>query len=192
MQTKELSADLEDIQRRLHPRLAREAALEDLNSLFRSARPPEPLPSGFLAGSVVTTTIARPLDAFSRWLKSLYMPWLGKTFDPDRAAGTNVLKPAARSQMKVLWPKYEPRETPGGTLEAFSFTTRIAPGRLDPTVDVLKIDYDLDENPSFIVRHVLDELVQIDDDLYLGKILYRMRNATTAVGFFCLRSETSA
>jgi hypothetical protein len=34
---------------------------------------------------------------------------------------------------------------------------------------VLKIDYDLNGNPLFTVRRVLDELVQIDDNLYLGK-----------------------
>jgi hypothetical protein len=34
---------------------------------------------------------------------------------------------------------------------------------------VLKIDYDLAENPGLSIRRVLDELVQVDDGFYLGK-----------------------
>ncbi len=185
-------ADLDDIERRLQPRLVREAALDDLNELFRSGHPPEPPPSGFLSGALVATTVARPLDALAGRLKDVYMPWLGKSFAPERGEGINVLQSSARSHMKVLWPAYEPRETTNSTLEAFSFRTRVAPGALDPNVDVLKIDYDFEANPSFIIRNVLDELVQIDDGLYLGKILYRMRNATSAIGFFSLGSGNGA
>lgn len=188
MQTKEASADLDDIQRRLHPRLVRKAALDDLNDLFRSARAPEPPPDGFLAGSLIATTIARPVDSFVGWLKDLYMPWLGKSFDATQQQGSNVLKSSARSQMKLLSRNHEPRPTPEGTLEAFPFKTRVAPGALDPNVDVLKIDYDFEANPSFIIRHILDELVQIDAGLYLGKVIYRRRNAASAMGFFSLSS----
>ena len=166
----------------------RATALSDLDQLFRSGRPPEPLPRGFLPGSLVTMSLNRPTDAFVRWLGDLYMPWLGKSFDPDAERGTNVLKPGARSQIKLLWRNYEPTTADDGTLAAFPFTTRIGPGQLDPQVDVLKIDYDIDPNPTFLIRHLLDELVQIDDDLYLGKILYRLRNAWHAIGFFSLRA----
>ena len=192
MQTKELSADLDDVERRLHPRLVREAALEDLNDLFRSGRPPDPPPTGFLAGALVATTVTRPLDALARKLKDVYMPWLGKSFDRDKHEGVNVLKANALKPMKLLRPSYEPESQHGERVEAFPFRTRLAPGAIDESVQVLKIDYDFDANPSFLIRHVLDELVQIDDDLYLGKILYRMRNATSAIGFFSLRSETAA
>jgi hypothetical protein len=34
---------------------------------------------------------------------------------------------------------------------------------------VLKIDYDLPQNPAFSIRRVLDELVQVADGVYLGK-----------------------
>ncbi len=34
---------------------------------------------------------------------------------------------------------------------------------------MLKIDYDLDGNPAPTIRRILDELVQLDHNLYLGK-----------------------
>lgn len=183
------SQRLSDITRRLQPRVMRASALGELDELFRSGRPPEPGPRGFLPGELVTMAMTRPTDAFVRWVSGMYMPWLGKSFDPENESGINLLRPGARSQMKVLWRGYEPRRNEDGNLEAFPFKTRVGPGRLDPQVDVLKIDYDFDANPDFIIRHILDELVQIDDDLYLGKILYRLRDSWHAIGFFSLHSS---
>lgn len=166
--------------------------MDDLNDLFLSGRPPRPHPDGFLSGSLVATTVARPVDSFARWLSGLYMPWLGKTFHADEQTGINRLEPSARSPLKLLWRNYDPKVTTEGALEAFPFTTRIAPGVLDPNLDVLKIDYDMKGNPSFVIRQLLDELVQIEDGVYLGKILYRTRNTWRAVGFFSLRSGSSS
>ena len=57
----------------------------------------------------------------------------------------------------------------------------------DPDRSVLKIDYDLEENPSLTVRRVLDELVQIDDNLYLGKAHVRWWwNRWQTVAYFSL------
>ena len=183
-------SDLPEIQKRLQPKTVRAEALAELDELFRGGGPPDPQPNGFLPGDLVTMSLTRPSDAFVRFVSSHYMPWLGKSFDRDANEGINVLKPVARSQMKVLWRHYEPRPNADGNLEAFPFRTRIAPGALDPNVDVLKIDYDFEANPKFIIRHILDELVQIDDGLYLGKILYRTRNAWHSIGFFSLRDPS--
>jgi hypothetical protein len=51
----------------------------------------------------------------------------------------------------------------------FTFRTYAAPGLADPDRTVLKIDYDLAGNPSLTIQRVLDELVQISENLYLGK-----------------------
>lgn len=182
---------LSDIQKRLRPKAVRADAIAELDALFRDGTAPDPQPDGFLPGELVTMSLTRPTDAFVRSLTGLYMPWLGKKFDRDANEGINILKPAARSQLKVLWRSYEPQVAPDGNLEAFPFRTRIAPGAIDPNVDVLKIDYDFEANPSFIIRHILDELVQIDDGLYLGKILYRTRNSWHPIGFFSLRDPSS-
>jgi hypothetical protein len=55
------------------------------------------------------------------------------------------------------------------TYRGFAFQTYTAPGLFDTDRTVLKIDYNLKENPALTVRRVLDELVQLDDGLYLGK-----------------------
>ncbi|MBE7551001.1 MAG: hypothetical protein HS126_08000 [Anaerolineales bacterium] len=43
------------------------------------------------------------------------------------------------------------------------------PGLADPDRQVLKIDYDLLGNPRLSIRRILDELVQVENDFYLGK-----------------------
>ncbi len=181
------SDPLAEIRARLAPEVMRERALADLEELFRGGSVPTPSPSGFQPGTLVTTSVARPLDSFVRRVTRMYMPWLGKSFDPARSEGVNVLRRAARSQLKALWPSYEPREA-DGKLEAFPFRTRVAAGAIDPDVQVLKIDYDWDVNPSFAIRRILDELVQIDDGFYLGKILFRTGRAWRPIGFFSLRN----
>ena len=182
------SDPLAHVEQQLEPRLVRQKALRELNDLFRSGRNPSPPPEGFLRGSLVTMSVSRPSDAIVRAVARSYMPWLGKSFDPSASTGTNVLKGSARSQIKALWRSYTPRETPDWNLEAFDFKTRVAPGELDPDVNVLKIDYDHDGNPDFLVRNLLDELVQIDDGVYLGKILFRWRDSWRNIGFFSLRT----
>jgi hypothetical protein len=178
---------LADIRMRLEPDAMRARALDELNDLFRSGSPPEPPPSGFQAGTLVTMSLAKPVDSLARRVSKLYMPWMGKSFDVEKSEGINILKKSARSQVKVLWPSYEPREA-DGRLEVFPFKTRVEPGALDPDVQVLKIDYDFEANPSFLIRRILDELVQIEDGFYLGKILYRTRSDWHPIGFFSLQN----
>jgi hypothetical protein len=177
---------LEQLTAQLDPRLAHQAAVLELDSMFRAGRSPEPDPEGFLPGRVVTTSVATAVDNVGRWLSNAWMPWLGKAFDPQNNRGINVLTTSARTPMKALWPSYEPvRETAHG-IEAFPFKTRRAPGELDSDVEVLKIDYDFDENPNFVIRRVLDELVEVDPGFYLGKILYRWKDSFRRIGFFTL------
>lgn len=88
--------------------------------------------------------------------------------------------------MRVLWPGYVPERELADRIEAFPFRTRIAPGELDPETDVLKIDYDFEANPDLILRRILDELVEVDDGLYLGKILFRRSGKWMPIGFFTL------
>ena len=70
------------------------------------------------------------------------------------------------------------RRTPGyrgfvpdgpDTYRAFAFRTYVGPGKLDRDWQVLKIDYDLPENPRWTICRVLDEVVQVGDGRYLGK-----------------------
>lgn len=179
---------MSEVRTLLRPSAIRERAISDLDELFRSGSAPDPSPDGPLSGELLTTTVARPADASVRAIASLYMPWLGKSFDREAQTGINLLKPNSRKLLKVAWPNYEPVREMADRLEVFPFRTHIAPGAVDPGLSVLKIDYDSDANPAFMIRRILDELVQIDDGLYLGKILFRTKKAWQPIGFFSLRA----
>jgi hypothetical protein len=171
---------------RLNPRRARAAVIDELNQLFREGTAPDPAPDGLLRGRAVSSTISPTLDALGRRMAAIYMPWLGKKFDSGAGGGINVLTASALRPMKIFWPSYEPAHIYVDRVEAFPFTTRVDAGAVDPGLRVLKIDYDFDANPSFIIRRVLDELVDIGDGVYLGKVLYRMRDRFHLIGFFTL------
>ncbi len=177
---------LVQIETTLSPSAMRASAIAELDELFRSGSAPEPQPEGFLRGRLITMSVTRPSDAFVRGVGRIYMPWLGKAFDPSTQSGVNVLAPSARRPMKVLWSKYSPERELLDRIEAFPFRTRIEAGAVDPDLGVLKIDYDFEANPDFLIRRILDELVQIDDNLYLGKILFRLRSGWKPIGFFSL------
>jgi hypothetical protein len=177
---------LHQVEERLDPTRARSWAIEELEELFRSGHPPEPSPDGLLRGRAISSTITPGFDALTRRVASLYMPWMGKKFDPQAKTGRNVLAKSALKPMKLFWPAYEPIGIFVDRVEAFSFKTRIDPGAVDPGLRVLKIDYDFGANPSFIIRRVLDELVQIEEDLWLGKVLFRLRGEFHQIGFFAL------
>lgn len=179
---------IEDIQDRLRPDEARAWAVSRLEELFRSGTAPEPAPEGFLKSTLVMTSTWGWLDAASRHLADLYMPWLGKSFDPSTNSGVNILVPSARTPMRVIWRNYVPERELADRIEAFKFRTRIAPGEVDPDVDVLKIDYDFEANPSLVIRRILDELVQVEDGFYLGKGLLRRQGAWATIGYFSLES----
>src|SRR5687767_12806190 len=112
---------LSELKKMLEPKLNREQALEGLDELFGSGSAPDPTPGGFKLGELVTTSIARAPDASVRAISSLYMPWLGKSFDPENQTGINVLKPSAKAAMKVLWPNYEVELERADRIEAFPF-----------------------------------------------------------------------
>lgn len=177
---------LHHVEERLHPESVRAWAIEELNELFESGAPPDPAPDGLLRGRALTSTIAGGIDALGRRLGALYMPWLGKKFDAQTNEGVNVLAASALRPMKLLWPSYEPVGTFIDRVEAFRFKTRLDRGAVDPDLEVLKIDYDFEANPAFLIRRVLDELVRIDADLYLGKVLYRLKDEFRPIGFFVL------
>jgi hypothetical protein len=171
----------------LRPAAARARVLAALDGLFRGGNTPYPSPDGFLRGRIVTTAIWGPYDRAVLRVASLWMPWLGKTFDAPASAGVNRFAASARIPVHVLFPSHEPKPAPeAGRFHAFPFRTAVGPGELDRAVRVLKIDYDFDANPSFIIRSILDEVVQIDEGLYLGKILFRRGRSYHRIGFFSL------
>ena len=71
---------------------------------------------------------------------------------------------------------------------AFPFTTWEGPSAyLSGGSDVMKIDYEHPQSP-WLVRDVLDELVRVDEGLFLGQALLRFRGTRHRVAWFELRT----
>jgi hypothetical protein len=178
--------EIEQLAGRLHPVTNRHEVYGRIDDLFRSGSVPDPSPAGFLGGSLLMTSTFPIFDSFARWLSSVWMPWLGKAFDPSSATGVNRLTPGARLPLRVIWPSYEPPYVGTDHIDAFPFRTRVEAGAVDPRTRVLVIEYDFEANPSFLIRPIRDELVQVDDGYYLGKILFRWQGRHRPIGFFSL------
>ncbi len=144
--------------------------VEALNDLFRSGKLPDPALDGFYSGSLVRMTIFPVVTQVSEWVVSQWLPWKGKAFDAASHTGINVFSRDSLAPARLLWPFYRAYTHIGPeTYRAFSFRTYVDSGLVDRDCSVLKIDYNLKENPAISVRRVLDELVQIDKGVFLGK-----------------------
>jgi hypothetical protein len=176
--------------RRLDTR--REDSLQTLHAIFKLGSAPVSALDGRLRGQLVTTTLFSPLDSFGRVMAGLYLPWLGKRFDAGSQTGDNVFKPGMRFWGHVYWPTYNGYRPYGrNLLTAFPFRTYTGPGALDPEVEVLKLNYDDPRNPGFVVRDVLDELVQVTGNYYLGKAyIRRSGDDYRLAAFFALQKES--
>jgi hypothetical protein len=151
-------------------RVNRVQGLAALNDLFRAGSVPDPAPTGRYAGELIGLDLAPGLTPFFQWLFTTWMPWLGKTFDSSNQRGDNFFTEDSYILARLFNPLYRGFISgQPGTYRGFAFRTYTAPGLFDPDRTVLKIDYNLKENPALTVRRVLDELVQLDDHLYLGK-----------------------
>ena len=167
----------------------REAADVQLGELFRLGKTPKGL-DGPTEGILVTPLIQPLADRALRTITSLWMPWQGKRFDAKANRGDNRLVGSARWPAKLLWPLYGTKPGPDGRL-AFEFNTFAEPGKVDPDVKVLVIDYaSVDDNPGLVIKRIRDELVEVSPNTYLGKILYRTgEDEFTNIGFFALRQR---
>jgi hypothetical protein len=166
----------------------RAAALTELEACFRAAETPGPI-DGPTRGRLLTTTLGYGLDAITAGLARLWMPWKGKTFEHEAKEGRNLFTGGFRSVQRVLWPgsDLDARNTEGG-YQTFPFVTWEGPSSFTAGgADVLKIDYEHPQSP-WLIRDVLDELVRIQDDIYLGQALLRVRGRLHRVAWFELRT----
>ena len=82
--------------------------------------------------------------------------WRGKTFDAATATGINHFEDD-NSQKS----------------DAYPFKTYVAKGIRDKNLDVIKIDYNVPQNPLWL-RPILDEIVEIEPGVFLGKVNARI------------------
>jgi hypothetical protein len=168
----------------------REGALSDLQAMFLAGRPAQGI-TGQTEGILVTWTMHPLADKAIGTITDAWMPWLGKKFDPEERVGINTLTNSARWPAKILWPLYSTQEAPIGR-SAFDFKTYVEAGRLDPSVDVLVIDYaPVEKNPNLLIRQIRDELVEVVPGANLGKMLVNVpgRKEPFPALYFALKSE---
>jgi hypothetical protein len=148
----------------------RKRGFAELNEIFRAGSPPDPPLNGSYAGELVALDVAPGLNQFAEMITSRWLPWKGKFFDAARASGDNIFTRDSLLLAHIWWPLYRGyKDQSAERYRAFTFRTHLAPGLTDPDRHVLKLDYNLEGNPSLSVRRVLDELVQVEPALYLGK-----------------------
>jgi len=161
-------------------------ALADIERFFEAGSVPEGL-DGFHRGRLVATTLGYGLDLVPETLARLWMPWKGKTFDSGASEGHNVFSARGRFVARLLWPRYRdiaPFEP--GLDTAFRFGTSAGESAANEGLQVLRIDYDLPDNPAWPIRRVLDELVRVDEGLYLGQALLRLGGRWRRAAWFSL------
>lgn len=169
----------------------RKEGLAALQELFHSGRPPEPPLDGPYAGELVAVTIAPGISQLVEWLTASWMPWKGKHLSAADHKGDNILSRSYRLLFRILFPFYKGViETDERTFRAFAFRTSIAAGIQDTDIQVFKIDYNSPDNPALTIRPIVDELVQIADGIYLGKIQFKfLLIGWRMIGYFALRKS---
>jgi hypothetical protein len=168
----------------------REGALAELQEVFLTGKPAEGV-RGQTEGILVTWTMHPLADKVIGGITNAWMPWLGKKFYPEEKRGENTLTNSARLPAKLLWPLYKTSHSPLGRT-AFDFTTYVEAGKLDPSVDVLVIDYEsVRSNPRLLIRQIRDELVEIVPGANLGKMLVKVppRRELFPALYFALKSD---
>lgn len=144
----------------------------------------------FLRGTLPTS----PPDQFYRGSAYLLgnrpVPWLGKSFEKENNLGFNIFTPKGGQLLKVMTPLYKRfRTNVDGNTEAYNFKTSIGAGFKDNEIDTFKLDYDSSENP-FLIRIILDEIVEVAPEEFLGKVHMKVFPGYYAtVGFFGLRKS---
>ena len=173
----------------------RAGALERLDAAFAAGAVPKRV-DGFCAGRLLATTVGHGVDAFAEAAARAWMPWRGKTFDADAREGWNVFEPRGRWVPRLLWPSYRirPSAIDAGVRRldgAFRFVTSSGESASMPGVAVLRIAYDLDENPSWPVRRVVDEVVRVQPGVLLGQALLELGGRYRRAAWFALETRSA-
>lgn len=170
-------------------RLDRPLGLAEVEACFAGGKAAEGL-VGFRRGRLIATTCGYGLDGAFEAMARVWMPWRGKNFSRQAAEGVNLVTPGGRRAIRAAFPRYRGLGTDDEGTSAFRFITSIGPSVTLSGVSVLRLDYRDVENPSFPVRRVLDELVQVDDGLYLGQALMLWGGRLRRVAWFSLEPVT--
>ena len=167
----------------------RKDGLAALDTLFRAGTVPSPPPDGPYHGELVALDIAPIVTQLVEWLTSFLMPWKGKFLIAAESRGDNIFSAKWRTVLGLMFPFYKGNRDYGiDAFRAFIFDTSIAQGKVDTDRRVFRIDYDRPDNPAQSIRRIIDEIVEVRDGVYLGKVHFRWWWGTwQMIGYFALR-----
>jgi hypothetical protein len=170
-------------------RARRDDGLAALDAAFRAGAVPTPTPDGPYHGELVALDIAPIVTQVVEWLTSFLMPWKGKFLIASEARGDNIFSAKWRTALGLMFPFYKGNRDYGSDrFRAFIFETSIAPGKVDTDRRVFRIDYDRPDNPAQSIRRIVDEIVEVGDGVYLGKVHFKWWWGTwQMIGYFALR-----
>ena len=136
---------------------------------------------GFYKGSLELFIPGTFLESIAGLILKFWVPWYGKEF--GNQSNYNFISPLFLLPIILLFgPK--PLLKIGPTLHAFPFKTKIVKSLKDK-IQVLQLDYDVPENPVR-VRNVVDELVEIEKNIYLGKAYLKEKGSLRLLAYFRL------
>lgn len=93
--------------------------------------------------------------------------WQGQRFDSRTGTGINLF-----------------RDGINPIRESYPFVMDVGPSAVDSDFQVIKIDYDVPENPWWM-RLLIDEMVETQPEVYLGKVYVQLiPGVPLLVGFF--------
>jgi hypothetical protein len=142
---------------------------------FARGQVPNPQLNGFYKGT-------------SHILFGMPLPWLGKRFSVSPEGGLNVFSAAGGRVLHVFTPRYKHFTTQrDGTVLAYSFTSSVGASVRDAQKQVLRLDYNVPENPG-LARIFYNELVEIDPGRFLGQeFVQALPGWFLRLGFFELK-----
>jgi hypothetical protein len=156
------------------------SSLDQVDALYRAATVSASMHAadGALRGRMLAVrglpdAIGGPLR---RWAASSEFVWEGKTF-----AASSATRGVGHNRVAI------PRVL--GRQNLFPFETSFGASAIDgkPT---LILDYDLDVNPVYI-RHVHDEIREVEPGLFLGPAMWKTDRAKALVLYFALDARRS-
>jgi hypothetical protein len=155
-----------------------------LHQSFAKGTPPKGL-DGFYKGKLIKLLPnSSGFEQSVNLLVKLWLPWYGKEFIKKTQRGNNLLPSYL---LPIIRARYGSDAIVGRDelgMHVFPFQTKITKG-LNDKINVLQLNYDLQENPDAI-RTVVDELVEIGDKKYLGKAYLKEGKSYRLVAFFGL------
>ncbi len=156
---------------------------KDLQKSFLNGTPAKDL-DGFYKGALLQLIPTTPLESFAGIIAKVWLPWYGKKFDKNKHTGINKLPSYVIPPLRSLFEeKISGEDT--SSMFAFPFKTSLEKGLKDP-IKVMRLDYNSTENPA-IVRNVVDELVAIGNNTYLGKAYLNKNSNVRLLAFFSLQ-----